>query len=66
MKYRVKVFAKTNLYSVPETRYIIQKKVLGMWFDCCDGTIDKDWAYNTCAEMNTSYESIIKLIKEKL
>jgi len=60
-KYRVKVVVKNDYFKSPETRYVIQKRVLGVfWSDYSDATFQKDWAYKTCEEMNTSYEDMVK------
>lgn len=56
-KYRVKV--TINNYGVhPETRYVIQKKTMLGWVDKSDATRNKNWAYDTCEEMNMDYEDI--------
>lgn len=63
-KYRVKV--TINNYGMhPETRYIIQEKIMVGWWDRSDMTSNKQWAYQTCEEMNTDYEEIRKNYKKE-
>jgi len=56
-KYRVKVTI-SNYGLRPETRYVIQQKTMFGWVDRSDATSNKQWAYDTCEEMNTDYEDI--------
>ena len=59
-RYRVKVVIKNSSSwgQNPTTKYVIQKRVLGMWFDDCDWTTEKEWAYKTCEEMNMPYNEM--------
>jgi hypothetical protein len=58
-KYRVKVIVKNALaFGSPRREYVIQKRTLFGWINESDSTIHKNWAYETCEEMNTDYETI--------
>ena len=60
-RYRVKVVVDNHLgLNKPETKYVIQKRWGFWWEDEHDATANKEWAYNTCEEMNTDYETIRK------
>ena len=65
-KYRVKVVVDNNLgLSSPDTKYVIQKKTIFGWEDEHKPTVKRDWAYQTCEEMNTEYETIRNRNKSK-
>jgi len=58
-KYRVKVVVRNNinvLATSQQRKYIIQKKFVFGWFDYSTATTDKEWAYQTCTEINTPYK----------
>ena len=58
-KYRVKVVVRNNddiLLTSQKRKYVIQEKFVFGWFDYSTATIDKEWAYQTCIEMNTPYK----------
>lgn len=57
-QYRVKVVVEDGIFSSSKTKYLIQKRWLGMWLDVCNATTDKNWAYQTCEEMNTPYNEM--------
>jgi len=57
-KYRVKVIATDSLMGNPYTQYVIQKKTILGWWGIHEPTTQRDWAYRTCEEMNTDYETI--------
>jgi hypothetical protein len=60
-RYRVKVVVKNHPVDSPDTRYVIQQRVLFLfWADYSDETVRKEWAYQTCEELNTPYEVIAK------
>lgn len=56
-KYRVKVVIDNHGLR-PERKYVIQKRMFLGWLNECEPTGDVDWAYQTCEEMNTDYETI--------
>jgi hypothetical protein len=62
-KYRVKVLVEEPLFGSPITRYMIQKHTIFGWMKIHEPTGQKDWAYRTCEEMNTDYETIRTQIK---
>lgn len=65
-RYRVKVVVENNLgLSAPDTKYVIQQKGLFWWDDECDPTTNKEWAYQTCEEMNTPYNEMREKMKKK-
>jgi hypothetical protein len=58
-KFRVKVVVENNHgFTRPETKYVIQRKWIFGWDDEHSATNEKEWAYRTCEEMNTDYETI--------
>jgi hypothetical protein len=64
-KYRVKVIVENQILGSPKTKYVIQVRALHLfWLDYSDATILKDWAYNTCEELNTSYEDMANKYKK--
>ena len=65
-KYRVKVVIDNRLgIHYPETKYVIQSRTIFGWVNEHDPTGKKDWAYQTCEEMNTEYEEIRAKNKSK-
>lgn len=68
-KYRVRVDVTPchHLVGWGKKVYIIQKHegfILG-WSDHAKPTENKRWAYDTCEEMNASYEEMLTKIKNK-
>jgi len=65
-KYRVKVIVEDkNLYSSDQVvKYKIQKHTIIGWIGYAAATTDKEWAYNTCEELNTPYEELLKKIRK--
>lgn len=57
-KYRVKVVVNEPLMGSPATRYVIQKRTILGWWGVHEPTSQRDWAYRTCEEMNTDYETL--------
>lgn len=61
-RYRVKVVVdnhdSSNTLKAPETKYVIQEKWGPLWMNENSPTTNKEWAYRTCAEMNTPYKDM--------
>ena len=57
-KYRVKVIATNDALGKVCTQYLIQKRTMFGWWGVHEPTLQRDWAYRTCEEMNTDYETI--------
>ena len=61
-KYRVKVIVTG--YSGITEKYIIQVRILGIWWNYSNSSDDKNIAYQTCEDLNTPYDEMRKKYKK--